>query len=183
LNLVLGFKKKKRDATGEQGEDPSEPADNDDEIANMMFGGEGGSEAQNALFERKRVTIKDPNQGSSDSDSTDSDSDDEDGAPSKGKKKAQPGLSRKKSIRMLEEQLEENLEDFLENKSNTSAFQTVRGRVMDLKDQLVRLKEKEKEKEKAKIQKNAAANGQELTEEEIAALMFAEDDFGADKVG
>jgi len=179
LNTVLGFKKKKRDAAG------NDPTDNDDDIANMMFGGEGGSEAQNALFERKRVTIKDPNHGSS-SDSTDSDSDDEDGATSNEKKKGQPGssrLSRKKSIRMLEGQLEENLEDFLENKSNTSAFQAVRERVMDLKDQLVRLKEKEKEKEKAKLQKNAAANGQELTEEEIAALMFAEDDFGADKVG
>ena len=68
-------------------------------------------------------------------------------------------------------QFEENLEEFLDNKSNTSAFQNVKTRVIDLKDQLFRLKEKEK----ARIKKAAGDKGKELTEEEIAQMMFEDE--------
>ena len=78
-------------------------------------------------------------------------------------------------------QFEENLEEFLDNKSNTSAFQNVKTRVIDLKDQLLRLKEKENEKEKARIKKAAGDKGKELTEEEIAQMMF-EDEYETGKV-
>ena len=72
-------------------------------------------------------------------------------------------------------QFEENLEEFLDNKSNTSAFQNAKTRVLDLKDQLMRLKEKENEKEKARIKKAAGDKGKELTEDEIAQMMFEDE--------
>jgi hypothetical protein len=63
----------------------------------------------------------------------------------------------------------------LDNKSNTSAFQNVKSKVLDLREQLVRLKEKENEKEKARVKKLAGEKGKELTEEEIAQLMFEDE--------
>ena len=76
----------------------------DEEIAELMFAQQELAEGRNnPLFARKRVVVKDPNRGE-DSVSSDSDSDDD---RAKKKTGASPlaGLSRKKSIRVLEQQV------------------------------------------------------------------------------
>lgn len=85
------------------------------------------------------------------------------------------GLSRKKSIKVLEEKLEENLEMFLENKSsNLPSWEGMKDKVLDLKEQLKTLKEKEKQK-KQKTEKKPTKRD-EMDEDNIAELMFAEGD-------
>ena len=93
-----------RKKKGEEGgitPSPSGTLDDDDEIANAMYGDEEhGGEAKNVLFARKREARN------ADSDvSTDSDSDDDGGKRKKAGASPLSGLGRKKSIRVLEQQV------------------------------------------------------------------------------
>jgi hypothetical protein len=61
--------------------------------------------------------------------------------------------------------------EFMSKKSKKNPFGNLKNKTVDLKDQLAKFKEKDK----ARIKTAAAEKGRELTDEEIAEMMFADE--------